>query len=234
VAARIVLTGDLQGRYEAERLLAESHPELHVDSVATSHDLVERALEGGYDVALLLKGSISQHNDRVHAVKMLRHGGYRGVVLFAGAFLSEREDATGAGADLVFDPDVRRVEEVVASALYLPTVAVDHPWLSFLLMDERAVVEPYRDELPEGTDLVLVTTSCHPAPELYRALPQWSRAHPTTYCVLIEDGGDDEARVEALAAGLEHHVVLENVGLKALVSTVRYLLRAAWLRRQLG
>lgn len=234
MAARIVLTGDLQGRYEAERLLAETHPELHVDSVATPHDLVECALEGGHDVALLLKGSIAQHGDRVHAVKMLRQGGYRGVILFAGAFLSEREDATGAGADLVFDPDVRRVEEVVASALYRPTVAADHPWLRFLLLDERAVVIPYQDELPEGADLVLVTTSCHAGPELYRALPQWSGAHPTTCCVLVEDGGDDEARVEALAAGLEHHLVLESDGLGALVRTVRDLLRDAWLRRLVG
>ena len=30
---RVILCGDLPDRYEAERLLAEHHPELHLDSV---------------------------------------------------------------------------------------------------------------------------------------------------------------------------------------------------------
>jgi hypothetical protein len=231
VAARIVLTGDLQGRYEAERLLAEAHPELHVDSVATPHDLVEGALDAKHEVALLLKGSIAQHAERVHAVKMLRQGGFRGVVLFAGAFLSEREDATAAGADLVFDPDVRRVEEVVAMALYRPAVAADHAWLRFMLMDERATVVPYQDELPDEADILLVTTSCHPDPVFYRGLQKWSLAHPTTRCVIVEDGGEDDVRTEALATGAEHHLVLEDKGLGVLLKTVRDLLRETWLGR---
>jgi hypothetical protein len=234
VAARIVLTGDIQGRYEAERLLAEAHPGLNVTSVGAPHELVERALEAGHDVALLLKGSIAQHGDRVHAVKSLRQGGFRGVVLFAGAFLSEREDATAAGADLVFDPDVRRLEDVVGKALFRPTVAADHPWLRFMLMDERALVAVYGDELPARADILLVTTSCHTAPAFYRGVPGWCRENPTARCVMVEDGGNDEARVEALAIGAPLHLVLENEGLGAFVAAVRRLVREAWLDHVAG
>jgi hypothetical protein len=234
VAGRIVLCGDLQARYEAERLLAESHPELHVESVASCRDLVQKVAGEPCDIVLLLKAPIAQHQERIHAVTSLRHGGFKGPVLFAGAFLSEREDAAAAGADLVFDPDARRVEEVVASALYRPRLAVDHPYLRFLFVGERLEVLAYRDTLPEDADVVLVATSCHEAPAFYSALPAYCKAHPGVVCVTVEDDGREEARVEALSIGAGPHVVLENEGLAALGELVRRELRAAWLRRLRG
>jgi hypothetical protein len=231
VARRVILSGDLQARYEAERLLTEAHPELHVESVGSSHDFVEKAVDGKFDVALLLKAPIAQHQERVHAVSTLRSRGYAGPVLFAGSFLSEREDAAAAGADLVFDPDARRVEELVAAALYLPRLGVDHPYLRFLFVGERVEVVPYVESLPEGLDVVVVSTSCHDTPAFYGQLPGYCQAHPGTACVLVEDGGAEDARVEALSIGVGPHVVLETEGLTALAELLRRELRAAWLRR---
>ena len=229
-----MLCGDLQERFEAERLLAAAHPELHVESVSSPHELVQRATGEAFEIALLLRAPIAQHQERIHAVAALRNGGFKGPVLFAGAFLSEREDAEAAGADLVFDPGAKRVEEVVASALYRPRLAVDHPYLRFLFVGERVEASTYEDALPEGVDVVLISTSCHQAPSFYGGLPGYFASHPTTACVLVDDGGSEEARVEALSVGVGPHVVLETEGLMALAAVVRRQLRAAWVRALRG
>lgn len=231
---RIILCGELQVRYETERLLAEAHPELHVESVSSPHELVERATQAQFDVALLLKEPIARHQERVHAVARLRREGFKGPVLFAGVFLSEREDATHAGADVVFDPGARRVEEVVASALYRPRLAVDHPYLRYLLVGERVELVPYTTDLPDDVDIALAATSCHPEPEFYARLVGYCRNHPGVSCILVEDGGSEEARVEALSAGVGFHVVLEREGLSALADLLRGELRKAWQQHLRG
>ncbi len=148
MAGRVIVCGDLPDRYEAERLLAERHAGLHVDSVAQPWELAERALAGGYDVALLLKGPIAAHERRMEAIAGLRRNGFAGKVLAAGAFLTEKQDAVRAGADYAFDPEKQATEKVVGAALVRPAVAADHPYLRSLLVGEWATTSGYGDALP--------------------------------------------------------------------------------------
>jgi len=232
VAGRVILCGDLPDRYEAERLLAERHPELHVESVGRPWEMVERAMSGAYDVALILKGPIATHEARLEGVAGLRRNAFAGKILTAGAFLTEKQDAVRAGADYAFDPDKQPLERVVGAALARPSVAVDHAYLGFLLVGEWAVVVPFGDAPPPtAPDILLAATSCHPAPAFWGALAAYVRANAAMRCVVVEDGGGDEAGTEALATGIQPLVVLGQEGLGKLTDLVRRLLREAWLGR---
>ena len=229
---RVILCGDLPDRYEAERLLAEHHPELHLDSVGRPWEMVERAMSGGYDVALLLKGPIAAHDARLEAVAGLRRNGFGGKILVAGAFLTEKQDAVRAGADYAFDPDKQPLERVVGTALARPTVGADHAYLRYLVVGEWASVVGFGDTLPSpAPDILLAATSCHPAPSFWGSLASYVRANPALRCVLVEDDGGEDARTEALSTGIQPYVVLEQEGLVRLAGLVRQFLRETWLDR---
>lgn len=229
---RVIVCGDLPDRYEAERLLAERHPGIHLDSVGRPWEMVERASSGGYDVALLLKGPIAGHEARVEAIAGLRHSGFAGKVLAAGAFLTEKQDAVRAGADYAFDPDKQAIERVVGAALARPTVAADHPYLRYLAVGEWASAAAFGETLPQpAPDLLLAATSCHPAAAFWVALAAWARANAATRCIVVEDDGGEEARTEALATGIQPYVVLEREGLAEVAELMRRSLREIWLAR---
>jgi len=231
MAAKVILCGDITGRHEVEELLAQRHPEVRVDSVGQTWELVERALAEGHDVALLLRGPIALHQQRVDAVASLRRQGFGGRILVAASFLTERHEATEAGADYVFDPDRQAAEQVIKAALYRPRAAADHPYLRYLLVGEWATVEGYDEELPgEPPDLLLAATSCHP-PAFFPRLAAYTKANPETYCVLVEDGATEEVEVEALASGVQPYVVLAQEGLARVGQLARTFLREKWLRK---
>ena len=229
---RVILCGDLPDRYEAERLLAEHHPELHVESVGRPWEMVESAMSGAYDVALLLKGPIAMHETRLEGVAGLRRNAFAGKILMAGAFLTEKQDAVRAGADYAFDPDKQPLERVVGAALGRPAVAADHSYLRYLLVGEWATVAGFADALPSpAPEILLATTSCHPGPAFWAPLAGYARANPAMRCILVEDDGGEEARTEALSTGIQPHVVLEQEGLGKVTELVRRFLREAWLAR---
>jgi hypothetical protein len=232
VVSKVVIQGELQDRYEVQRLLLEAHPELHVDTVGTPWELLDRARGGEYAVALILKGPIARHQERVQAVASLKANGFAGRILYAGAFLTEKQDALQAGAHYAFDPDAQRAEEVVWAALYRPRVAVDHPYLRFLFVGEWLDMHEYDDVLPErAPDVLLTSTSRHGVPEFYGALAEFAQQHPETRCVLVEDDASDDVRVEALATGVQPYVVLRDDGLLALARLVGNLAQECWLSR---
>lgn len=229
---RVIVLGELAERYEVERLLKERHPELHVETVGLSWEMVERATGGPFDVALVLKGPITAHQQRMGTIASMRRSGFVGKILFAGAFLTEKQDAFRAGADYAFDPDKHVAEQVIAAALFRPVVAADHPYLRYLFVGEWARTESYLDSLPaQPPDLLLVATSCHEAPAFYTALAAYVRQHTETRCVLVEDDGSEEARTEALATGVQPHVVLANEGLGRVIALGSAFLRERWLAR---
>lgn len=232
MAGRVIVCGDLPDRYEAERLLAERHPGLHVDSVAQAWELAERALGGSYDAALLLKGPIASHERRLEAIAGLRRNGFAGKVLAAGAFLTEKQDAVRAGADYAFDPEKQAMEKVVGAALMRPAVAADLRYLRSLFVGEWANLAPYGDALPPAApDLLLAATSCHPDAAFWGALVGLVRANAGMRCVLVEDDGSEEARTEALATGIQPYVELAGEGIGGVLALVRRLLREIWLGR---
>jgi hypothetical protein len=232
VPGRVVVLGDLPERYEIERLLTERHPELHLETVGLPREMVERATGGQFDLALVLKGPIAAHQQRMDTIASLRRNGFAGKILFAGAFLTEKQDAVRAGADYAFDPDKQVAEEVVAAALYRPVVAADHPYLRYLFVGEWAEMVGYRDEPPrEAPDLLLVATSCHGTAPFYTVLAAYVREQPQTRCILVEDNGSEEARTEALATGIQPYVVLAQEGLGRVTTLARGFLRERWLAR---
>lgn len=231
MAGRVIAFGDVTSRHEVEELLSHRHPEVTIDSVGQSWEFVERACSGGYDIALLLRGPIAQYQQRVDAVGSLRRNSFRGRILVDAPFLTERHEATEAGADYVFDGGKQAVEEVVWAALRRPTAAADHPYLRYLLVGEWAAVSGYADELPvPPPDLVMAATSCHSDPAFFTRLAAYSKANPHVQCILVEDGGAEDAEVEALASGVQPYVVLAEEGLARVWSLARTALREAWLR----
>ena len=230
MGGRVALCGTLAERHEAERLLAQSHPEIHVESVGSSWELPERVVQAGCDVAVLLKGTISEHAERLEAIKAMRRRDFGGKILVAGAFLTERQDAMAAGADHVFDSSLAPVEDVVATALRRPPVAADHPYLRALLVGEWARVVPMADALSSTPpDLVLVSMAMHPVGAFWAGVARYAQAHPGVRWVLVDDGADELVQAEALATGVQPVVPLESEGISALHATVRGLLREAWL-----
>jgi hypothetical protein len=232
VPGRVIVLGELAERYEVERLLTERHPELHVETVGLPWEMVERATDGPFDLALVLKGPITAHQQRMDTIASLRRSGFSGKILFAGAFLTEKQDAVRAGADYAFDPDKQVAEQVIAAALYRPVVAADHAYLRYLFVGEWARTEAYLDELPaQPPDLLLVATSCHEASAFYAALASYVRKHAKTRCVLVEDSGGEEAGIEALATGVQPYVVLAKEGLGRVTALGSGFLRECWLAR---
>jgi hypothetical protein len=232
VPRRIVICGEVADRQEAERLLREHLPECAVASVGRPWELIERALSEPFDVALLLKGPIATHEERVGAIGALRRNGFAGRIVAAGAFLAEKQDALAAGAHYAFDPDQQRLETVVAGALVRPRVAADHPYLRALLVGEWADVEGYSTTLPAAApDILLAATSWHEDAAFYAALTAYREKHPHTHCILVEDDGSEDARAEALSSGVEHYVVLAEQGVAKLLDLTRAMLHECWLGR---
>jgi hypothetical protein len=230
VAGRVIVLGDLPERYEVERLLNERHPELHVETVARPWEMFERAMADTFDVALVLKGPITAHEQRMETLASLRRNGFKGKILYAGAFLTEKQDAVRAGADYAFDPDKQETEQVVAAALFRPRVAADHPYLRYLFVGEWAGTDAFGDELPTpAPDVLIAATSCHAGAKFYAALAGFVRAHPKMRCILVEDNGTEEARIEALATGVQPYVVLAQDGLAKVWELGKGFLRERWL-----
>lgn len=226
-----MICGDLAVRHEAERLLAESFPAVHVESVGPAWELPDRVGSGSYDLVLLLKGRIADHLERLEAVRALRRRGFSGKVLVAGAFLTEKQDALAAGADHVFDPDHQSLDRVVAGALRRPLVAADHPYLQALLVGEWARMTAYTDQLPDqAPDLVLVSIASHPKESFWRHAGEVRSNQPGIHWVLVDDGGSEEAQAEALATGIQPIVVLADEGWRGVQGVVGSLLREVWLR----
>ena len=230
MSERVIVLGDVTRRHEVERLLAERHPEIHVESVSRTWELVERSVSEGFDVALLLKGNITEHERRVATVSALRRDGFRGRILFEGVFLTEKQDALSAGADFAYDPGEHPTEQVVAASLRRPRVAADHAYLNAMFVDEWAEVEAYSAELPAGKfDLIVVSTASHAAPRFWETLSAAAGASPETRIVIVEDGGDDETCGEALATGIQPYVILAEEGVARLRDILGTFLRESWL-----
>jgi hypothetical protein len=232
VSGRLIFFGDLKDRYEMERLLWERHPDLHVETVGRSWDLVERACTGSFDAAIILKGPIWEHQQRLEVVAALRRNSFAGRIIYGGSFLSEKQDALAAGADYVFDPDKQSTEEVAWRALGRPLLAADHLYLRRLFVGEWAVIEAYLAELPaQPPDALLAATSLHGDEAFYGALARYSLAHPETHCVLIEDEAAEDVQAAALASGIQPYIVLADEGLRRVHDVVRGFLRERWLAR---
>ena len=232
MSGRVILYGGTIERFEGERLLRERHPAMHVQSHGQRWEFVERACRADFDVAVVLGGPISEHDERMAAVAGLRRDGFAGRILAAGSFLTEKQDALGAGADYAFDPAAQTLESVVAAALYRPRVAADHPYLRFLFVKDWLRLETVADELPEPPpDLLLVATSRHGEGAFYRRLAEYSIRHRELHCVLVEDEADDEIRAEALASGVQPYIDLAADGLLAVAEVGRRLLREVWLAK---
>jgi hypothetical protein len=232
MAGRVIVLGELPDRYEVERLLNERHPELHVETVGRPWEMVERATAGTFDVALVLKGPITAHQQRVETITSLRRNAFAGRVLYAGAFLTEKQDAVRAGADYAFDPEKQATEQVVATALHRPRVAADHPYLSYLFVGEWARTEAFGDQPPaEAPDLLLAATSRHGDAAFWTALASYVRRNGEMRCIVVEDDGTEEARTEALATGVQPYVVLSREGLSRVAALGGGFLRERWLAR---
>jgi hypothetical protein len=232
VSGRVILYGGTIERFEGERVLRERHPAIHVRSVAQRWEFVEQACRGEFDVAVVLGGPIAEHDERIAAVAGLRRDGFAGRILAAGSFLTEKQDALGAGADYAFDPSAQTLEHVVAAALYRPRLAADHPWLRFLFVKDWLRLEEVTDELPEpAPDLLLVATSRHREATFWARLAEYSKRHRELHCILVEDEATEEVRAEALASGVQPYVDLAVEGLLAVAELGRRLAREAWLAR---
>jgi hypothetical protein len=230
VPGRVILFGGLEERYEAERLLGERHPEVHVESASRSWDLVERACTGEFDVAVVLKGPIWEHQQRIEVVTALRRNEFSGRIVCAGSFLTEKHDALAAGADYCFDPEHHAVEEVAARALFRPRLAADHPYLGHLFHGEWAEVSSWSGGPPEDApEMLVAATSCHPDEGFYSALSAYSSAHPKTHCILVDDSPAGETDVAALSSGVQPFIVLADEGLQKVLQIGRRLLRESWL-----
>jgi hypothetical protein len=232
VSNHAVLFGDLQERFEAERLLKERFATLTVESHDRPWEFVERACQLQADIAVILRGPISQHQQRIEAVTSLRRHGFGGRILYAGAFLTEKHDAVSAGADYVLDPDTQVLENVVAAAVRRPRLAADHPYLRYLFVGEWAAVEAFDDELPTDPPAVLaVAMSRHAGEGFYSALAGYLKANPRVNGILVEDDVDDDVSSIALGAGVPNHVVVAREGLARVAELGRHFLRADWFAR---
>ena len=232
MSGKVILYGELAERSEAERLIRERAPELHVESTARGLEFAERACHGGFDVAVVLRGPISGHDERTEAVTRLRRNGFAGRILCQGAFLTEKQDVLAAGADYFFDPDRQTLETVVKAAVMRPRLAADHPYLRFLFHDEWASIEAYGDETPAAIpDVMLVSISSHASESFFSRASRYLTSNPAIRTVVVDDGGTEEASIAAMSAGLQPDVVLAEEGLAPVVERVRRLLRDCWFSR---
>lgn len=230
MAGSVLLFGGLEERDESERLLAQSSPELRVETASRPWEAVERAVEGKFDAVVVLKGPIAEHERRMELIASLGRHGFRGRVLACGSFLTEKQDALAAGAHYAFDPAQQRIEEVVRRAVGRPRLAADHPYLWALFHGEWARLERYGDVLPEQAPAVLlVAVSRHGEETFWEGLVNYARANPAMRSIVVEDEVGEEAAAEALATGLQPYVVLAEVGLQPVLTLGREFLREAWL-----
>lgn len=230
MADTVLLVGSVAARYEVQRLLNEAHPGLAVDSVEHPWQMADRAANKNFEVAVVLEGAISAHEERMAAIRALRGRGFAGRILVAGSFLTEREDALAAGADAVFDASRQRCEAVIEAGLRRPLVAVDHPYLAALFPGEWCVVERFSATLPARVpDLLLCAVSLHEDASFFMALGEaFARREGATF-ILVDDGGSEEATVAALASGVQPVVVLADEGVMKVRERALAALRARWL-----
>ncbi len=225
MAEGILLFGDGKDLDAASAALAAGCSDLTPIPVQGAGNLASRARDGGFSVAVVLPGPITEHDRRIAAVASLRREGFRGRLLFAGAFLTEKEQALAAGADFVFDPKSRPVEAVIARALRRPSVAADHPYLRFLLARDWASLEAYSTDLPARPPAVLLASvSCHKDPAFWDALSAYAAAHPATRCFVVEDDDDPDVTAAVMACGVQPYVSLADRGLLHLHALVRHAL----------
>lgn len=230
MSERVIVLGDVTRRHEVERLLAERHPAIHVESVGRTWEVVEGAVSEGFDVVLLLKGSITEHERRVATVAALRRDGFRGRILFEGVFLTEKQDALAAGADFAYDPGEHAAEEVVAASLRRPRVAADNAYLQAMFVGEWADVTAFESTLPSAPlDLIVASTAAHPDAGFWEALAGAAEGSPAPRIVIVEDGGDEDVTGEALATGIQTYVILAEEGVARLQEVLRTFLKESWL-----
>jgi hypothetical protein len=235
VPDRVLLHGDGKELESAKAALAARGDALPVIPVHGTGDLAGQARKGGFSVAVILPGPIAEHDRRVGAVSTLRREGFRGRLLFAGAFLTEKEAALAAGADFVFDARVWPLDLVVSKALRRPIVAVDHPYLRFLLSEEWATIERYSETLPRAAPPVLLASvSAHGDPAFWDALADYAAANPGTRCIVVEDDDDPETCAAVMACGVQPYVSLADRGLLYLHALVRRVLHEIWLGAMLA
>jgi hypothetical protein len=233
VPERILVFGETRGLDRAKKLFSDRLPLVPFEAVDKTWEFNARAREEQFSVALLLPASIAEHEMRVEAVATLRRDGFAGRVLFAGSFLTEKKDALEAGADYVFDPQRQAVDTVVANALFRPTVAVDHPYLAYLLIEEWAKVQPYSGAPTAEAAIVLAATSSHKDPAFWERLADLAAADPGKTCIVVEDDDDAENNAAAMACGVQPYVALADKGLLGLHAMVRRVLREIWLARMM-
>jgi len=203
--------------------------------VHATGDLAGRAREGEFSVAVILPGAITEHDRRIGAVTTLRREKFQGRLLFAGAFLTEKEAALAAGADFVFDARVWPLDLVVSKACRRPVVAVDHPYLRYLLAGEWAAVAPYSETLPASAPAVLLASvSSHVDPAFWDGLASFAAANPATRCLVVEDDDDPDTCAAVMACGVQPYVSLADRGLLHLHTMVRRILHEIWLGEMLA
>lgn len=229
---RVLLAGSVAARYEVQRLLNETHPDLSVESVEHPWQMADRAMDRGTDVAVVLEGAISAHEERIAAIRALRGRGFVGRILVAGSFLTERDEALAAGADAVFDPSRQRCEAVIEAALWRPRVAVDHPYLAALFTGQWCVLERFAEALPaQVPDLLLCAVSRHENAAFYVALGEaYARRAGATF-ILVDDGGSDAAGIDALTSGVQPVVGLADEGILRVRDLALEALHSRWLAR---
>lgn len=231
MASTVLLFGGLEERDESQRFIVQRSPRLRVETVVRRWEVVERAIEGLVDAVVVLKGPITEHDERMHLISSLGRNGFGGRILACGSFLTEQHDALAAGAHYAFDPAQQRIEEVVRQAVVRPTLATDHVYLRALFHGEWAHVESFSDALPAAAPDVLVTAvSRHPEAAFWDRLGEYARASQAMHCLLVDDG-DDDISGDTLATGLQPYVVLHEEGLQKVLVLGREFLREAWLAR---
>lgn len=230
MAGAVLLFGGLEERDESGRLIVQRSPELRVETALRPWEAVERAVEGGVDAVVVLKGPITEHERRMELISSLGRQGFGGRVLACGSFLTEKQDALAAGAHYAFDPSQQRIEEVVRQAVKRPALAADHSYLRALFRGEWAEVVRFGDALPEVAPTVLLSAvSLHPEEAFWDRLVSYARINQAMRCVLVEDVDDEGAASDALATGLQPYVVLAEEGLQRVLALGREFLRGAWL-----
>lgn len=200
--------------------------------VATLGEVVGRTLTESVDAVLLLAGPIGSHEERIETIKTLRREGFVGPVLVGAAFLTEKEESLGAGADYAFDPDRQAVAAVIAAAIERPSACADHPFLRALLVGEWVTIAELGDELPSRSfDLILTATSCHSEGRFWQALADYRARHQESTVIVVEDEIGEEVMADALAAGPTHWIELLETGVAGLLEVARSSVRERWLRR---
>lgn len=230
MGARLLACGPSRETSALAAALETTLPGASVTAVERPWEVPERARSERFDVVVLLKGSVTEHEPRISAIASVRRDGFAGRIVAAGSFLSEKQDAIVAGADYVFDAERQSAPRVTAAAVVRPGLWVDHPYLRLLFAREWATVESYTALPPDAArGVVVASTSLHPDPAFWSALAVMARERDDLHCVVSEDDEDDATHAEALASGVQPYVSVAEKGLLELYGIVRRLLREVWL-----